>query len=180
MKNVPENKWKQFFMHNKEEFDPLVPRPSTWKRIDQSLFGNSRSSVWWKAAAILFFVLSIGLLVDKFSASPQAQLVSHQQVVKEFGLVENYYSRLISEKEELIDSFRKKSGDDEGLEHDLKKLDAMYEVLKEELGRNPSKKVTDALILNLLVRIDLLNQQLEFLEALEASPTPEGEEGARI
>ncbi|MDX1628888.1 MAG: hypothetical protein R3345_09335, partial [Fulvivirga sp.] len=49
-------------------------------------------------------------------------------------------------------------------ELDLQKLDAMYEVLKEEFDKNPSKAVVDALILNLLVRIDILNKQLELLD----------------
>jgi hypothetical protein len=40
----------------------------------------------------------------------------------------------------------------------------MYNVLKEEMKTSPSQKVKDALVLNLLVRIDLLNQQLHKLE----------------
>jgi hypothetical protein len=36
--------------------------------------------------------------------------------------------------------------------------------LKEEMKTSPSQKVKDALVLNLLVRIDLLNQQLHKLE----------------
>lgn len=37
----------------------------------------------------------------------------------------------------------------------------MYQVLNEEMKTRPTEKVKDALILNLLVRIDLLNQQRE-------------------
>jgi hypothetical protein len=40
----------------------------------------------------------------------------------------------------------------------------MYMVLKEEMKASPSEKVKDALVLNLLVRIDLLNQRLHKLE----------------
>ena len=47
---------------------------------------------------------------------------------------------------------------------DYQKLDAMYQVLKEEMKLHPSKKVKDALILNFLIRIDLLNQQLHELD----------------
>ena len=40
----------------------------------------------------------------------------------------------------------------------------MYLVLREQMKSHPSEKVKDALILNLLVRIDLLNQQIEYIE----------------
>jgi hypothetical protein len=50
----------------------------------------------------------------------------------------------------------------------------MYMVLKEEMEARPSRKVKDALVLNLLVRIDLLNQQLQKLDqhADEDDETP--------
>jgi hypothetical protein len=40
----------------------------------------------------------------------------------------------------------------------------MYQVLKLEMEKRPSADVKDALVLNLLVRIDLLNQQLNKLD----------------
>ena len=46
----------------------------------------------------------------------------------------------------------------------LFEISLMYLVLKEEMKNDPSQKVKDALVLNLLVRIDLLNQQLYRLE----------------
>jgi hypothetical protein len=58
----------------------------------------------------------------------------------------------------------------------MKKLDAMYEVLKEELKKNPSNEdVKDALTLNLLIRIDLLNEQLRAVE--ETKPKEEEHRG---
>lgn len=42
----------------------------------------------------------------------------------------------------------------------------MYEVLREEMKASPSEKVKDALILNMLIRIDVLNQQIKKLEDL--------------
>jgi hypothetical protein len=43
----------------------------------------------------------------------------------------------------------------------------MYQVLKEEMKIHPSQKVKDALVLNLLVQIDLLNQELHKIEVGE-------------
>ena len=45
----------------------------------------------------------------------------------------------------------------------------MYLVLKDEMEKRPSKDVKDALVLNLLVRIDLLNQQLNKLDQADSA-----------
>ena len=75
---------------------------------------------------------------------------------------------MISEKRNQINSFQEGEIEtDEAYIVDLQRLDAMYEVLKEELSRNPSKEVKDALTLNLLIRIDLLNNQLQVIEELD-------------
>jgi hypothetical protein len=50
----------------------------------------------------------------------------------------------------------------------------MYQVLKTEMRQRPSQDVKDALVLNLLVRIDLLNQQLNKLDRRE-----EGKESSK-
>ena len=83
--------------------------------------------------------------------------------MKEFTDVETFYIQQISEKTELIDEFQRQEGLN-GFTRDFQQLEAMYLVLKEEMKSRPSQKVKDALVLNLLVRIDLLNQQLHKLE----------------
>ena len=83
--------------------------------------------------------------------------------MKEFTDVEQFYIQQISEKTELINDLQKTEGLN-GFTNDFKQLEAMYMVLKEEMKNRPSQKVKDALVLNLLVRIDLLNQQLHKIE----------------
>ncbi len=61
----------------------------------------------------------------------------------------------------------KEFDDNASFTQDLEKLDAMYQVLREQMKSHPSEKIKDALILNMLVRIDLLNQQIENLEDSE-------------
>ena len=80
---------------------------------------------------------------------------------------------MISEKKTLIQSYADETELDYGYEQDLQNLDAMYEVLKDELKTNPSKKVVDALLLNLVVRIDILNKELAQLDDNTAKHKPE-------
>lgn len=89
-----------------------------------------------------------------------------KQALNEFREVETYYNQQISEKVQLINSYDRSEGLN-GFTMDIHQLEAMYMVLKEEMQSSPSQKVKDALVLNLLVRIDLLNQQLHRLDAQE-------------
>lgn len=158
MKDQLEN----FMQENREKFDDQQPSERVWKNIEDSM-GFSKSSVWnsltlWRAAAVVFMALSAYLLVPKNAANP-----SHDLALKEFNDVESFYVKQISEKVELIDDFQRNEGLN-GFTQDFQQLEAMYMVLKEEMRTRPSQKVKDALVLNLLVRIDLLNQQLHKLE----------------
>ena len=76
--------------------------------------------------------------------------------------MEDYFGVIRFEREIVndIDAL----GENDPFTQDFQKLDAMYQVLREEMKNHPSEKVKDALVLNLLVRIDLLNQQIKKLE----------------
>ncbi|MDZ7648911.1 MAG: hypothetical protein U5K54_18050 [Cytophagales bacterium] len=64
---------------------------------------------------------------------------------------------------ELINNIQN-FNEEEEFTQDMEKVEAMYFVLREQMKINPTEKVKDALILNLLIRMDLLNQQVESLE----------------
>ena len=172
---------KDFIDENRKAFDDKEPSDNVWNNIDRALFTNSTRTVWynslalWRAAAVIFIVLSFYLLVPKFS-SQQNQIAKEGEVVlKEFTDVENFYVQQISEKVQLIDGFEKSEGLN-GFTKDFQQLEAMYSVLKEEMKIRPSQKVKDALVLNLLVQIDLLNQRLH---KLEKESKPEGGEKSK-
>src|SRR5690606_19385970 len=107
--------------------------PRVWRRIEGSLatLPKSRRSsvVLWRAAAIFFMALSAYLLTPD-SAKQNAQ------ALKEFSDVETFYTQQISNKVELIGAF---SGSDglNGFTHDFHQLEAMYQVLKEEMKVRP-------------------------------------------
>lgn len=153
---------EDFVQKNREGFDDREPPSRVWPQIERSL-GLSRVS-WkqplflWRAAAIFFMALSAYLLIPR-----QQMKIENVQALKEFSDVEAFYAQQISHKEEMIGEI---NGDEglNGFTQDFQQLEAMYMVLKEEMKARPSQKVKDALVLNLLVRIDLLNQHLHRLE----------------
>jgi len=169
---------EDFVRQNRQAFDDKEPAEKVWNNIQSSLPAK-RISIWnsvtmWRAAAVIFFALSIYLLIPK-TAAIRSQ--AHDQSLNEFNDVEAFYVEQISQKVELIDEFQRNEGLN-GFTQDFKQLEAMYSVLKEEMKNHPSQKVKDALVLNLLVRIDLLNQQLHNLE--EDADSKEKKESAKI
>jgi hypothetical protein len=161
---------EDFIKVNRTAFDDAEPSASLWDRISVALFGKQRS-LWnsvplWRAAAIIFMCLSIYLLVPKERVSPANQIA-----LKEFTDVEAFYVKQISEKVKIIDGFEESA--DNNFSQDFHQLQAMYLVLKEEMRARPSQKVKDALVLNLLVQIDLLNRQLNALDTVPSGGTEE-------
>ena len=154
---------EEFIRKNRSSFDDKEPSNKTWTNIEASLNFSSKG-VWhsvalWRAAAIIFMMLSAYLIISKTTSTKQGSEIA----AKEFNDVEAFYFQQISEKVALIDGFQKNEGLN-GFTQDFKQLEAMYMVLKEQMNISPSEKVKDALVLNLLVRINLLNQQLSKLD----------------
>lgn len=157
---------EDFVRRNRSEFDDRDPSPRVWKNVESSLGLSAKPSrkplVLWRAAAIFFMALSAYLLIPK-------QITTQENVVamREFSDVEAFYTQEISNKMELIGEFEGSEGLN-GFTHDFQQLEAMYHVLKEAMKSKPSQEVKDALVLNLLVQIDLLNQHIYKLEEKKA------------
>ncbi len=154
----------EFVKKNKDEFDDKEPSARVWKEIENRLPLAKHVSSWnsvavWRAAALAFLCLSLYTFFTRPSGKPSMN--AYQSA--DFRDLETFYSGQIQEKVEFINSFETGNEKDQ-LDQDFQKLDAMYQVLSEEMKLRPSEKVKDAMVLNLLVRIDLLNQQIKKLE----------------
>lgn len=163
-----------FIKQNRSAFDDKEPPEKVWKEIQRSLPAVQAKPwydnlVLWRAAAAIFMALSLYLLIPGSGSQNDSSKVA----VNEFNDVEAFYTAQISQKVALIEEVSGSSSTDE-FTQDFQQLEAMYNVLKEEWKTRPSKKVKDALVLNLLVRINLLNQQLHRLEEdLKKDDSPE-------
>ena len=152
---------RDFFEKHRDALDHREPPAGAWNNIRRSLGQTgSRAIVIWRAAAIFFFALSTYLFL---STDPIVKSREISRLQGEFMDLENFYTDQIAEKVSLIEDFENGYEDDD-FTQDVQKLDAMYQVLREEMKTKPTEKVKDALILNILVRIDLLNQQIKRLE----------------
>ncbi len=154
---------KDFIGKNRQAFDDKEPSDKVWKGIQSELKSTSlwNSIVVWRIAAAILLGLSSYLFISKEGTDLKKSEVARLQI--EFNDLESFYSNQIAEKVAMISGLDE-SGEHQQFTQDFQKLEAMYQVLAEEMKSRPNEKVKDALILNLLIRIDLLNQQLKKLE----------------
>lgn len=159
---------KDFVNKQRIAFDDKEVPDQIWRNVEENLFQKTmkiKPIHYWQAAAVLFFALSSFLLLQNglpFSKPGEA---------KEFADTEAFYAQQISDKIKLIHSVN--SSDLNGFTQDIQQLEAMYAVLKEEMERRPSEKVKDALILNMMVRINLLNKQLQEVDRVQTEDKAE-------
>lgn len=160
---------KDFIHQNRDGFDDKEPREQAWSKIEATLPTGKTISLWnsvsiWRAAAILFLGLATYFFMTGNQSSMQKREIAKLQ--SEFSDIEVYYSSEIAEKVAMINHFDESHESDQ-FTQDFQKLEAMYQVLKEQMKIQPTQKVKEALVLNLLVRIDLLNQLLYKLDQVE-------------
>ena len=85
--------------------------------------------------------------------------------MKEFEAAEAFYISEISEKRANIEAINDVNQNlIQSFQEDIHKLDSMYGELKKELSQDNNDQVFSALIQNLQIRIEILNQQLNILE----------------
>ncbi|MCV9386924.1 hypothetical protein [Reichenbachiella ulvae] len=168
---------EDFVKKHRSEFDDLEPRASMWDQIESQLDQNKeipiepkRNYLWmWKAAAVVFVCMTIGLLVERnWYTNDSTEVAEVQKQSEDIEQVESYYSGLIEKrKAEIRLAMERKDMVDEELLSDLDGLDSMYQDLKNELKRNKNnEKVVNAMIRNLQLRVEILNKQLEILDQL--------------
>ena len=154
------DKIEKFIIANRQDFNSDRPGKDVWRNIESSLGWREKVgiSILWKAAAVFFFAVSSLLLIERQGSSDFPQQIAIDQ---DFTLIEQFYISQINEMKDEIDILLTSDIDvDDNFKEDLGKLDAMYLVLKDNLSQNPSRGVIDALVLNLIMKIDLLNEKL--------------------
>jgi hypothetical protein len=154
-------KLDDFIRAHRDDFDSREPSDRVWHKVEHRLFRHNtgwNSLQIWRVAAILLFGCCTFLLGSRWSAT-RPTIGQARELVE----LQQFYSDEIAKKVALISTFENRLDEDQ-FSQELRKLEAMYQVLEEQMKRKPSAEVKDALVLNMLVRIDLLNQQIKKLE----------------
>ena len=184
---------ERFVRDNREAFDDREPPAGLWKKIEnglgeqpgetstkaqspfQQIYRNSAGSwlggQWlrWRVAASVAVLLLVGgfwYVNHQYGVVRQPEVVAAGPIyAKEVA----QYTRLIADKRaELKQMTENNPALYEEFATDMVRLEKSYKSLKADLPKNPNQEVLiQAMIQNLQIQIDLLNQQLRVIERVK-------------
>lgn len=178
---------ERFVRDNREAFDAHEPPDALWARLDeklgpapaksespfQEIHRTPARSSWfrtnWQVAASIAVLLMAGTFLyvnQRYGVSQQPELaVASPAYAKEVV----YYTQLIDEKRtELHQLSETNPALYEEFSTDLTRLERNYQTLKAELPQNPNQEtLIQAMIQNLQLQINLLNEQLRVIQCIK-------------
>ena len=183
---------EQFIKDHRREFDGEEPDPRIWKRVNDEVNSKKKTGrvfklnrMQWSAAAaiiiviggsILYMTLNNGIKPPPESGTivqtaPPAQSDIISDINPTYAKEVYHFTQLIELKQTQLKQIEK---DDPVLYKqfmsDINKLDSSYLKLKEELPSNPNREqLLEAMIQNLQLQTELLNQQLQIIQKIKQS-----------
>ncbi len=167
---------EKFVSENREAFDDKMPPARVWNGIDAALTGKKKKKnlspiIKWSVAAAAMFTISLLVYTnvgskkeitgpsvdqtDNMPVTPEVRAFSKLIVLKQEEL-----KKLSKEQPELYNKFTK----------DITQLDSSYKALKDQLNSTPNKEMlVEAMIQNLQLQLDVLNQQLNIIKEIKQS-----------
>lgn len=167
-----DDKLDKFIKSNRAEMDDKQPGKNLWSRVEKEIEQNtkqkqlSKATIFWRTAAVFLLLVSSWLVFDKvhYSSKNESEVAITNP---EFLDAESFYISQINQKRTEVESISKKYNLSEKFSHEIDLLDSMYAVLKKDLNKGNETYLSDFMILNLQLRIEVLNQQLNILETIK-------------
>ena len=178
------NEMERFIRDNRDAFDMHRPGPRVWEAIEKEIGTPAKDArvvrmrvFRWSAAATVLFMLALAawLFTRQDTGTDRgASLASGQdpivaQIDPQYAQMVAQFNGMIEAKQREIQAIEK---DNPALFHqfsaDIRKLDSTYQVLRNTLPANPNKEqLLEAMISNLQMQIDVLNQQLQIIQQVK-------------
>jgi hypothetical protein len=173
---------ERFVQEHRDEFDCFEPRPDLWQDITQQLSPEKTVQPFWfrntirrYAAAVLIVlgagwsIYHLGRYTQRADIASVQQTISIAEISPELAKVEAYYTSLINQKKlQLNDADLKALGLEGNFDYDLMVLDSAYTKLRKDLYTEMNKeKIVNAMIQNLQLRTEIINQQIQTLRKIK-------------
>ena len=173
-----DDRLEKFIKSHRAEMDDKNPRKDLWADIEGQIAQETKNRrliepvVLWRAAAVVLLLLSSLLVFDKIN-QPVETVAEVEITNPQLLEAENYYVSLISQKREEILVMSEKYELGKDFIYEIDRLDSMYSILKKDIAQGNEENLVDAMILNLQLRIEVLNQQLNIIQSIENSQEDE-------
>jgi hypothetical protein len=156
---------EEYVRSHREEFDVFEPGESLWEGIEKKIESGKKIHLGFyliRAAGIAAIFL-ISLTIHRFFFRTSDQALEIPELVE----AEIYYSGLIDNKLEEVRPLLSEYPEIESeIDTDLSELDSVYKSLKEDLKDNVSnQEVVEAMLDNYRMRIEILEEMLQYLES---------------
>ena len=190
---------EQFIRDNRDQFDTDEPGEQIWKKLEEQLTDKNQANqkqlskhrkvilftiIRWSAAASILILAGIGIYSLLKPIQPKGLVRNpdtqdtpavNDPMLKEInpGYAREVYqfTKLIELKQNELKEIEKENPNlYKKFVADINKLDSSYLALKKELPENPNREqLLEAMIENLRLQTEILNQQLSIINQIKAS-----------
>ena len=194
---------EDFINENREQFDTDEPAPHIWKNIEKDLAGAEKKTVFkissfqrWVAAAAVVIAISTGayfILSPKNNVadlsnnnSPDQRKGTQKDILDQinptYAKEVYHFTQLIELKQNELKLIEKDQPElYRQFMSDITQLDSSYNSLQKELPANPNREqLLEAMIQNLQLQTELLNQQLRVIKQIKQSKSKTNESNSKI
>lgn len=179
---------EKFINENRNAFDDEVPSNKIWQGVESAISEKKKSKLVsmtsgfkWSIAAAVVILAGLGIFfkmqqttpaIDTVKVKPDTTATAEiavitpdespevNQFAKLIALKQDELKKLAKEQPELYQKFTK----------DINQLDTTYITLKKQLSSTPNKELLiEAMIQNLQLQLQVLNQQLHIINQIKNS-----------
>ncbi|WP_423148735.1 hypothetical protein [Rubrolithibacter danxiaensis] len=164
---------ENFIRNNKRDFDEFEPPADLWNKIEEKLNDSIeiqpkherviKLSSLIKVAAMLLIVLTAGFIFFNYE---KKQAIEISNIDPKLAKQQMHYASLIQQKRQEIQQIEKEDPQlFKEFSSEIKSMDVNYQKLKNDLSTSPNQEETvKAMIRNLQIQLQVLNQQLKIIE----------------
>ncbi len=186
---------EDFIQNNREQFDTDEPGPQLWKKLEKQLSPAAKKGtvirmtfLRWSAVAAVFVLAVMGvffLFGKKGSNNTETAYRTpavntpdsgnksdiYNDINPTYAKEVYHFTQLIELKQSELKQIEKDHPElYRQFVTDINKLDSSYNSLKKELPDNPNREqLLEAMIQNLRLQTELLNQQLQVIQTIKQS-----------
>ncbi len=178
-------KLEKFIGDNRKEFDDEVPSAAVWQNIADGLGEKQQKKFlltplykWAIAASILltagiaiFLMLNNKKPTGNFTASVKTDSAANTNNAPENTPEVNEFAKLVMLKQEELKALAPEQPElYKKFTADINQLDSSYKFLKNQLSVTPNREILiEAMIQNLQLQLNVLNQQLNIINQIKQS-----------
>ena len=179
---------EDFIKQNKQAFNDREPEPDLWSKIEKNLPEQSRTIRPKKSftlgfvllvAALVIVVMGVGFI---FYLQKQQQPIDLARINPKYARQQMRYASEVESKRSELKAIAKSDPElYQEFNAEVIKMDSTYKKLNKELISSPNQeRVLRAMIRNLKIQTELLNQQLEVIEQYNQTKKQEYHETKNI